>query len=71
MPTISPKDVTVLAACDVLRALNSTVPTTSHDAVALRTAIRDLHAIVLPAVPNDAAALRVGVAPSPRVPSAA
>ncbi len=34
-PTISPEDVTVLAACDVLHALDGTVPATSHDAVAL------------------------------------
>ena len=39
--------MTVLAACDVLRALDGTVPATSHDAVALRTAIRDLHATIL------------------------
>jgi hypothetical protein len=70
-PTFSPEDVTILAACDVLRALDGTVPATSHDAVALRTAIRDLRTIVSPAVPNDAAAPGVGVAPSPRVPSAA
>jgi len=71
MPTISPEDVTVLAACDVLRALDGTVPATSHDAVALRTAIRNLRAIVTPAVPDDATAPRVRGAPSPRVPSAA
>ena len=71
MPTISPEDVTVLAACNVLCALDGTVSDTSHDAVALRTAIRNLHAIVLPAVPDDAAAPRMGVAPSPRAPSAA
>ena len=71
MPTISPEDVTVLAACNVLCALDGTVSDTSHDAVALRTVIRNLHAIVSPAVPDNAAALRMGVAPSPRVPSAA
>jgi len=70
-PTISPEDVTVLAVCDVLRLLDGTVPATLHDAVALQTAIRNLHAIVSPAVPDNAAAPRVGVAPSPRVPRAA
>jgi len=63
--------VTILAACDVLRALDGTIPATSHDAVALQTAIRDLRAIVSPAVPDDVAAPRMGVAPSPRVLSAA
>ena len=69
-PTISPDDVTILAACDVLRALDGTIPAMSHDAVALRTAIRNLREIVLPTIPSDNAAPRVGVAPSPRVPRA-
>jgi hypothetical protein len=67
-PTISPDDVTILVACDVLCALNGTIPATSHDAVALRTAIRNLCEIVTPTIPSDDAAPRVGVAPSPRVP---
>ena len=70
MPTISPDDVTILAACDVLRAINGTIPATSHDVVALQTAIHNLRKIVSPTIPSDDAAPRVGVAPSPRVPRA-
>ncbi len=70
MPTISPDNVTILAACDVLRALNGTIPATSHDAEALQTAIRNLRKIVMPTIPSDDAAPRVGIAPSPRVPHA-
>jgi hypothetical protein len=69
-PTISPHNVTVLTACDVLRSLAGTVPITSHDAVALRTAIRDLNEIVSPTVPTTDTALRVGFTPEPRVPIA-
>ena len=58
------------AAGDVLRALNGTIPATSHDAVALQTAIRNLSEIMLLTIPSDVAAPRVGVAPSPRVPHA-
>ena len=70
MPTTSLDNVTILAVCDVLRALNGTIPATSHDAVALRTAICNLCEIVTPTIPSDDAAPRVGVAPSLRVPHA-
>ena len=69
-PTISPDNVTILAACDVLCALNGTIPATPHDSVALRTAVRNLRKIVSPTIPSDDAAPRVGDAPAPRVPRA-
>jgi hypothetical protein len=59
-PMISPADLTVLTASDILRTLG-TVPTTARDALDLGTAIRDLQAIIAPTL--------LGIAPEPRVTS--
>ena len=69
-PTISPDDITVLMACDILGSLGSTIPATARDAIRLRAAIRNLRAIVSPPVPSNDAAPRVAVAPDARVPMA-
>jgi hypothetical protein len=70
IPTISTADLTVLAACDVLRTLQSTIPTTAIEATNRSTAIRNLCAIINPTLPPSATALRVGAALEPRVPQA-
>jgi hypothetical protein len=67
-PTISPNNVTVLTACDVLRVLDGTLPAMAHNAITLQMAIHNLRTILSPSVPSDDAAPRVGVAPDPRVP---
>jgi hypothetical protein len=66
-PLISPADLTILKASNILYTLGGTISATAHDAINLDTAIQDLQAIVMPTLPPHAAALRVGVAPGSRV----
>jgi hypothetical protein len=70
IPTISTADLTVLAACNVLRTLQITIPTTAIKAANHRTAIYNLCAIINPTLHPSATAPRVGAALEPRVPPA-
>ncbi len=70
IPTISTADLMVLAACNVLRTLQNTIPTTAIKAANHSTAIRDLPAIISPTLPPSTIAPRVGAALELRVPPA-
>ncbi len=70
IPTISTADLMVIAACNVLRTLRNTIPTSASNAAAQNMAISDLHAIINPTLPPSAIAPRVGPALEPRVPPA-
>jgi hypothetical protein len=67
-PTISTADLTVLAACNVLRTLRNTIPTSASRAATRSTAIRDLCTIINLTLPPSAIVPRVGAALEPRVP---
>jgi hypothetical protein len=70
IPTISTADFTVLAACDVLRTLQNTIPASASKAAARSMTIRALRAIINPTLPPSAIAPRVGAVLEPRVPPA-
>ncbi len=70
IPTISTADLTVLTACDVLRTLRNTIPTSASEAAARSMAIRDLCAIINPTLPSSIIDPRVRAALELRVPPA-
>jgi hypothetical protein len=70
IPTISTADLMVLLACNLLRTLQTTIPTSVSKAATGSMAIRDLCAIINPTLPPSTMAQRVGAALEPRVPPA-
>jgi hypothetical protein len=70
IPTISTADLMVLAACNVLRTLQRTIPMTAIKASNCSMAIHNLCTIINLTLPPSATALKVGAALEPRVPPA-